>query len=127
MNRPMNQIGCVPCNLIEMVTAMNAVENEIIREFKQRVLERIGPCRLVLFGSRARGDAEPDSDMDILVELEQPVDDRVRSLVGECAWEACFAKGIYLSALPVYRQEWEKGLESVSMLAENVRRDGLEL
>jgi predicted nucleotidyltransferase len=54
---------------------MNTVENEIIREFKQRVLDRIGPCRLILFGSRARGDAQPDSDMDILVELEQPVDD----------------------------------------------------
>jgi uncharacterized protein len=106
---------------------MNTVENEIIREFKERLRDRIGPCRLVLFGSRARGDADPDSDMDILVELDQPVDDHIRSRISECAWEACFAKGIYLSALPVYRQEWENGVESVSMLAGNVRRDGLEL
>jgi predicted nucleotidyltransferase len=106
---------------------MNTVENEIIREFKQRLRERIGPCRLVLFGSRARGDAQADSDMDILVELDQPVDDRIRSQVSECAWEACFAKGIYLSALPVYRKEWETGIDSVSMLAGNVCRDGLEL
>jgi len=30
------------------------------------------PSRLVLFGSRARGDARPDSDIDLLVVMPQP-------------------------------------------------------
>ncbi len=30
------------------------------------------PLRLVLFGSRARGDARPDSDLDLLVVMPQP-------------------------------------------------------
>jgi predicted nucleotidyltransferase len=30
------------------------------------------PRRLVLFGSRARGDARPDSDIDLLVVMPQP-------------------------------------------------------
>jgi uncharacterized protein len=30
------------------------------------------PQRLVLFGSRARGDARPDSDLDLLVVMPQP-------------------------------------------------------
>src|SRR5688500_9503615 len=28
------------------------------------------PTQMTLFGSRARGDAEPDSDMDVLLELD---------------------------------------------------------
>ncbi len=106
---------------------MNTVENEIIREFKQRLRERIGPCRLVLFGSRARGDAQPDSDMDILVELDQAVDDRIRSLVSECAWEACLFKGIVLTTIPVNRREWREGPESASLLAMAIRREGIEV
>ena len=30
------------------------------------------PSRLVLFGSRARGEARPDSDIDLLVVMPQP-------------------------------------------------------
>ena len=30
------------------------------------------PLRLVLFGSRARGDARPDSDLDLLVVMSKP-------------------------------------------------------
>ena len=44
--------------------------------------------RMTLFGSRARGDAEPDSDMDVLLELDVERFDlatkrRIRRLAGE--------------------------------------------
>ena len=93
----------------------------------RKILDTTGPCRLVLFGSRARGDAQPDSDMDILVELDQPVDDRIRSLVSECAWEACLFKGILLTTIPVNRREWREGPESASLLAMAIRREGIEV
>ncbi|MBF8289944.1 MAG: polymerase beta domain protein region [Chloroflexi bacterium] len=40
-----------------------------------RIVRLVDPVRIVLFGSRARGDARPDSDFDLLVVLDQ-VDDR---------------------------------------------------
>jgi predicted nucleotidyltransferase len=33
----------------------------------RRIVKRFGPERIVLFGSHARGDAGPDSDVDLLV------------------------------------------------------------
>jgi uncharacterized protein len=33
----------------------------------ERIVERFHPVRIVLFGSHARGDAKPDSDIDLLV------------------------------------------------------------
>lgn len=47
----------------------------ILAELRQRLEELYGPrlVRLVLFGSQARGDAEPGSDIDVLVVLRGPV------------------------------------------------------
>lgn len=40
-----------------------------------RIVRTVDPVRIVLFGSRARGDARPDSDFDLLVVVDQ-IDDR---------------------------------------------------
>lgn len=49
---------------------------EILAELRRRLEQLYGSrlVRLVLFGSQARGDAEPGSDIDVLVVLEGPVD-----------------------------------------------------
>ncbi len=83
--------------------------------------------RMVLFGSRARGDADPDSDMDVLVVLEGNASWKEQHIISECAWEACFGKGIILAPFAVSRREWEEGPERSSLLAIAVRRDGVEL
>lgn len=49
----------------------------VLREYRRRLEEIYGPrlLRLVLFGSQARGDADPDSDIDVLIVLSGPLDD----------------------------------------------------
>jgi predicted nucleotidyltransferase len=41
-----------------------------IQEMVRRIVERFQPERIVLFGSHARGAAEPDSDVDLLVVMK---------------------------------------------------------
>lgn len=42
----------------------------LIAEIAGKIVQRFNPIRIVLFGSRARGDARPDSDIDLFVEME---------------------------------------------------------
>lgn len=44
-----------------------ASNDELIREMAERIVKRFDPDRIILFGSHARGDAGPDSDVDLLV------------------------------------------------------------
>jgi len=52
--------------------------DKIIREMVQRVVEGFHPEMIVLFGSHARGNAGPDSDVDLLVVM--PVNGSKRDL-----------------------------------------------
>jgi uncharacterized protein len=49
---------------------------ESIQAMADRIVRDFHPVRLVLFGSHARGDAESESDVDLLVVLPQVSDKR---------------------------------------------------
>ncbi len=43
------------------------VDETLLHQIVQRLVNALDPEKIVLFGSRARGDAEPDSDVDLLL------------------------------------------------------------
>ena len=45
----------------------NTVKSPIVQEMVNRIANRCHPQKIILFGSRARGDARSDSDFDLLI------------------------------------------------------------
>ena len=73
---------------------MGPLEKTILEQFKTRLRERLQVYKIILFGSRARGDADPQSDLDVVVVLDDGIDASAREYVSDCAWEAGFRHGI---------------------------------
>ena len=46
---------------------MDPPNNDLIGDIVRRIVQTAQPDKIILFGSRARGDARPDSDFDVLV------------------------------------------------------------
>lgn len=75
-----------------MEEAATQVDAGILTEMVRRIVEAVDPDKIILFGSRARGEAKPDSDFDLLViaPSDQPRGDRTVPLylalagVGAC-------------------------------------------
>jgi HEPN domain-containing protein/predicted nucleotidyltransferase len=55
-----------------------AVVDPVLDRITAPIVERFQPLRIVLFGSRARGNAHAESDYDIMVELVEADDSRAR-------------------------------------------------
>lgn len=106
---------------------MTTRDRLILQRLKARVAERLPLSRIVLFGSRARGDNEPDSDMDVLVVLDGSVSRESEEYVRFCAWELSYENGVVIFPLVVERAEWEEGLTSASLLAVTVGKEGIEV
>jgi HEPN domain-containing protein/predicted nucleotidyltransferase len=64
------------------VTTTRTAEDQVLEQVTRTIAEELRPRRIVLFGSRARGTAAPDSDYDIMVEMETDLTDsqRVRAV-----------------------------------------------
>jgi predicted nucleotidyltransferase len=106
---------------------MRVKDHETALSMKARLEGTVKLCGMFLFGSRARGDADPDSDMDVLVLLDGPVDRESRRAVSRAAWECGFANGVVIVPVVMSREAWENGPERSSLLAMAVRGEGVPL
>ena len=52
------------------------MSNELISTMTERIVRDFNPVQILLFGSYARGDAHPQSDVDLLVVFSEYADKR---------------------------------------------------
>ena len=88
---------------------MAELREMILQAIKEKLREVAPEARAVLFGSRARGDARPDSDWDLLIILDkpkiEPADfDRIVFPLYELGWE----NGQLFSIRLYTGSSWEK-------------------
>lgn len=102
---------------------MNRKDLAIARKFKHLVQQRITPLDIKVFGSRARGDAVADSDLDLFVVVEHTTH-AIEKYVSDCAWEAGFEQNIHVVPVVVGKDRMDARLkESVFII--NVYREGV--
>lgn len=105
----------------------NYQDRLVLERFKKLLQEHGVPLqRLVLFGSRARGDADAESDYDVLVVVEQ-LDRQIRTTVSRCAWEAGFEDCLLIVPVVVTKDEVEKSPFRSSLLMQAIQDEGIVL
>jgi predicted nucleotidyltransferase len=98
----------------------------VLRKIKAELARLYGPrlAGVVLYGSRARGDHRPDSDIDVMVLLNGDVD------LGEERWRlAQLSTTIMLEtgASPTFLVREEGALARRTIFMHNLREDGVRL
>jgi len=105
---------------------MRTIVDPVLSRFRAALDEVYGERieRVVLFGSRARGDARPDSDYDVAVFLKDLHGfGKEARTIAEIETDILSETGIVINALPLRAGSYRER----TGLMQELRRDGLDL
>ena len=60
--------------MIAWTVRVRPVTDKLLEEMTQAIVQEVDPERIILFGSCGRGNAEPGSDVDLIVVQREPFD-----------------------------------------------------
>ena len=92
-----------------------------VDEIVQKIVEAFHPRRIVMFGSRVRGEQGPDSDLDLFIEMERtnPPRERMREVI------RLFGLRRWAMDVVVYTpQEVQRWRDVVGTLLYTIEREG---
>ena len=99
--------------------------DRVLAELVRRLVEAFQPERIFLFGSKARGEAGPDSDYDLLVLVgDEAPPERRRSRL---AYQALRGTRTAADVLVCSSKEFERRLHLAASLPAVVNREGILL
>ena len=98
-----------------------------MEEVPRRVAQLYEVDKIVLYGSVARGEADEESDLDLLIVTAKPLTRTERHKITDLVFEVNLEFGTNLSTLVVDRETWESGLFSVLPIHDEINREGILL
>ncbi len=103
-------------------------KDRIILERCRSAIKRIDPdAEVILFGSRARGEATPESDYDIIILTDQEATLKKEDIFRGHLYPIELETGAVITVMLITKKDWDSPLQRAMPLFQNIRKDGLIL
>lgn len=105
---------------------MISKDRSTARELKERLSKIASVIDLIIFGSRARGDQDEYSDMDVFIEVAS-LDKELKEKIYEIVWEVGFENFMVISPLICTKDEIENSPLRSAPIVKNIFEEGIRI
>ena len=105
---------------------MTIIESNIAQRIREEIKSIDQTAKVILFGSRARGDAKKDSDWDVLALTDSDDISRIEDLFRDRLFELELETGEIISLFVYNKKDW-KTRHKVTPLYKNIQKEGVLL
>ncbi|MEW6203062.1 MAG: nucleotidyltransferase domain-containing protein [bacterium] len=108
---------------------LNLRENEkkALRELKERLLEKFPDIEIILFGSKARGDYEEESDIDLLILIDLKVNRKLKEEITEISYDIELKYDVVFGKIVENKDFWDSALAKAMPLHWNIDKEGIHV
>ena len=112
---------------LEQVDLLCTRDRELLKEIKTLIQQFLPTATVLLYGSVARGTSDPESDYDLLVLTDDPLDREEEELIGDAIYKLELQKGIVISDIFHTKAQWDSPLYRAMPFHREVERDSIVL
>lgn len=105
--------------------ALTANQKLAISDLKKKLEAKFDITEIAVFGSFVRGEADDESDLDLLIVTQVPLQRSVRHLITDIVCEINLNYDTNLSTLVVDKTSWESGLYSILPIHDEILKEGV--
>jgi uncharacterized protein len=102
-------------------------QSKALHVIKKRVMDLFDVVDFVLFGSVARGEADEESDLDLMIVVSQPLSRTKRHEITDIVFEVNLEFSTNFSTLVVDQESWSTGMLSVLPLKDEIAKNGIRI
>ena len=103
------------------------MREKFLKAIKHTVMALEPNAEIILYGSRARGDFTEESDWDLLILVDGPLNDqrvdRIRHHLYEIEWQG----GEVISSMIKTHQDWENPLYQAMPIHQRIEKEGVRV
>ena len=98
------------------------IRKKVIEEVTDRLVKTYNPIEIYLFGSYAWGKPTEDSDLDLLIVIDESNEKSYRRAIP--GYDALFGMGISKDLIVYTKEEFDKVVNNISTLGYKIKKEG---
>lgn len=114
-------------SLAEKEKVLESHVKQVLLTCRDAIRARFPTARIVLYGSQARGQGSPESDMDLLVLLNEDVTPAKKRIIRDTLYEIGLAEDLVISTIVRSYDTWNSPISKATPFYKIIEQEGIQV